>query len=136
MPESAKPRAAVPPPTAVEANVYSAVYHALVYGMWASTLLFVVGMLRALASKATVPLTTAWVREQMRGSVFWHGLLHADPTALMLLATIVLILTPVSRVVISIYAFFVDRDYRYVLVTSIVFGVIVLTVILSRFGLQ
>ncbi len=119
-----------------EDNVYSAVYHALIYGMYASSALFLAGMLLALGRHESVPLTTTWVRSQMQWHVFWPGLLHADPTALLLLATVLLILTPVSRVVISIYAFTVDRDWPYVLVTSVVLGVIVLTVILARFGLK
>lgn len=119
-----------------EDNVYSAVYHALIYGMYASSALYLAGMLLALRRHESVPLSTAWVRSQMHWHIFWPGLLHADPTALMLLATVLLILTPVSRVVISIYAFTVDRDWPYVLVTSVVFGVIVLTVVLARFGLK
>ena len=119
-----------------EANVYAVVYHALVYGMYASSALFLAGMLLALFRHESVPLTSAWVRGQMRWHVFWPGLLHADPTAIMLLATVLLILTPISRVVFSIYAFAVDRDWPYVWVTSVVLGVIALTVVLARFGLQ
>jgi uncharacterized membrane protein len=54
----------------------------------------------------------------------------------MLLATALLILTPVARVVVSIAAFLTDRDYKYVVVTSIVLLVMGVTVVLGLFGLQ
>lgn len=126
----------LPPPVPGEAaaNVYALVYDALMWGMYVSTALYIVGAFMALFSHAQVPVSEAWVRSQMQWQVFWPNLLHFQASAILLLATVVLILTPVSRVVLSIYAFWVDHDRRYVGVTSIVFGVIVLTVLLSRFA--
>jgi uncharacterized membrane protein len=126
----------LPPPQAGEAaaNVYAVVYEVLLGGMYVSTTLYIIGTLLALFQHVRVPLTVAWVKHQMEWHVFWHGLTHFHADAILLLATVVLILTPVSRVILSIYAFWVDHDRRYVGVTSIVFGVIVLTVILSRFA--
>lgn len=128
--------ARLPPAMRGEANVYAAVYHALVYGMAASSALFAAGMIVALTRRQTIPLTSAWVRGQMRWSVFWPGLWRGDPTALMLLATVILILTPVSRVVLSVVAFLVDRDYRFAVVAGIVLLVIIVTVILAQLGLR
>jgi uncharacterized membrane protein len=54
----------------------------------------------------------------------------------MLAATVVLIATPVLRVLVSIYAFHQDGDRKYVALTSVVLAVIALTVVLGRFGLQ
>ena len=54
----------------------------------------------------------------------------------MMVATALLILTPVLRVVISIWAFWVDRDYKYVVVTSTVLAVIGLPVVLAHFGVK
>jgi uncharacterized membrane protein len=54
----------------------------------------------------------------------------------MLVATVLLILTPVARVVVSIAAFAADRDYKFVVITSIVMFVMLLTVILGLLGLQ
>ncbi len=117
-------------------NVYADVYKVLLAGMVLSTALFAVGVVLALLHPAYVPLSSDWVRQQYHWKTFIHGLSTADPGAFMLLATILLILTPVSRVLVSIYVFYVDRDRRYVIVTGIVFLVMVLTVILSRFGLK
>jgi uncharacterized membrane protein len=119
-----------------EQNVYADVYRVLLAGMIASSVLFAVGLIRALLRPQYIPLTTHWVKQHYHVSTVLHGLAHADPTTLMMVATVLLILTPVVRVLVSIYAFWVDRDYKYVVVTGIVFLVMVLTVLLSHFGLQ
>jgi uncharacterized membrane protein len=117
-------------------NVYADVYRVLLAGMVVSTLLFAAGVILALLHPTYIPLSTAWVRQQYQWKTFIHGLATANPSTLMMLATILLILTPVSRVVVSIYVFYVDHDFKYVVVTSIVFLVMVLTVILGRLGLK
>lgn len=117
-------------------NVYADVYKVLLAGMVLSTTLFAIGVVLALLHPSYVPLTPEWVRQQYHWKTFIHGFAVADPGAFMLLATILLILTPVSRVLVSIYVFYVDHDRKYVVVTGIVFFVMVLAVILSRFGLK
>jgi uncharacterized membrane protein len=117
-------------------NVYADVYKVLLAGMVLSTALFAIGVILALLHPTYIPLTPAWVRQQYHWHAVVHGLATANPGTFMLLATVLLILTPVSRVLVSIYVFYVDGDHQYVVVTSIVFLVILLTVILSRFGLK
>lgn len=115
--------------------MYADVYRVLIGGMIVSTCLFVVGVIAAMIHPQYIPLSAAWIRGSYHWSVFIHGLLSFNPTSFMMLATLLLILTPVVRVLVSIYAFYVDRDYKYVAVTSLVFFIIVLTIILSRLGL-
>jgi uncharacterized membrane protein len=117
-------------------NVYADVYRVLLAGMVVSTLLFAVGVILALLHPTYVSLSPAWVRQQYHWQTFIHGLATANPGTFMMLATVLLILTPVSRVLVSIYVFYVDHDRKYVIVTSIVFLVMVLTVILSHLGLK
>lgn len=119
-----------------EVNVYAGVYHVLLAGMFISSSLFAAGVIRALLLHANFPLTPEWAREHARFMMVIHGLGKLDPTALMVMATVILILTPVVRVIVSVYAFWVDHDRRYVLVTSIVLGIMVLTFVLSRLGLR
>jgi uncharacterized membrane protein len=119
-----------------ELNVYTDVYRVLIGGMIVSTCLFILGVALALAHPQFVPLKAAWIRQHYHWSVLLHGLLSFNPTILMMLATLLLIATPVVRVVVSLYAFYVDRDYKFVVVTGLVLFVIVLTVILSRAGLR
>ena len=119
-----------------EENVYSNVYHVLVVGMGISTVLFVVGILLALLHSHYIPLTTAWIREHYAWAVVISGLKDLNPTIIMMVATVLLILTPVARVLASILAFYVDHDTKYVVVTSTVLLVIILTVVLGWLGLK
>ena len=115
-------------------NVYAGVYRVLLGGMLLSSTLFAVAMVLALLHPRSYPLSSQWVLEQYRWSTLLHGLARGEPFSLMLIASILLILTPILRVAVSIYAFAVDGDRKYVVVTSIVLAVIVLTVLLSKFA--
>ena len=127
-----------PPPQASQAEekIYHNVYGVLIAGMVASSVLYAAGMVVALMHPHTILLTRDYILRNYRLTTMLSGLVHLRPGALFFLATVLLILTPVSRVVISIYAFYSERDYKYVVVTGIVFLVIVATVILGRLGLQ
>lgn len=134
--DAEKPIARQEEQAGLEANVYSGVYHALFVGMIASTVLFVVGLVRGMMLHTYFPLTAEWIKGHYHWEPIKTGLLSLDPTTLMMLATVFLILTPVARVIVSIYAFAIDHDRKYVFVTSIVLAVMVLTFVLSHFGLQ
>jgi uncharacterized membrane protein len=97
-------------------NVYSLVYRSLMVGMSISTALFVGGVSLQLA----------------RGA----GLQVFDPIPLMKIGTVAMILTPVSRVAVSIVAFAVDRDYRFAGITSFVLVMIAISVLLGLSGLH
>jgi len=119
-----------------ESNVYSGVYYVLLGGMLVSSALFLIGIIRAMLHPQDYPLTSAWVRQQYHLHTVLHGLATFNPVTLMMVGTVLLILTPLARVVVSIHAFAVDRDHKYVIVTSIVLLVMILTVILGTFGLR
>ena len=119
-----------------EANVYSGVYRILMAGMFVSTSLFIIGVVAALLHPAVIPLNSKWIRENTNAGVVFRGLLLGNPISYMTLATLLLILTPVARVVVSIYASLADRDYKFFAMTSAVFLVMVATVVLSRLGLK
>lgn len=55
----------------------------------------------------------------------FQGLRHLDGKAIIQFGTLLLIFTPVTRVVFSIFSFLIERDYLYVLI-----GLFVLMVIL------
>ncbi|MGH9474840.1 MAG: DUF1634 domain-containing protein [Terriglobales bacterium] len=115
------------------ANVYVVVYKALLWGMVASSVLFAAGVLRALGRHESISLGAA---PAVSWAGFWRGLAHLDPTALMVAATVILILTPVSRVLAAFITFWGDGDRKFVLVCGAVLAVIILTVILGRLGLH
>ncbi|MGH9452305.1 MAG: DUF1634 domain-containing protein [Terriglobia bacterium] len=122
--------------TKAEQKIYADVYDVLTVGMVASSILYALGVILALLHPRTIPLTREFIMRNYKLGEVLHGLAHLHPGALMFVATVILILTPVSRVVISIYAFYSERDTKYVVVTGIVFLVIVLTVCLGVMGLQ
>lgn len=119
-----------------EENVYTGVYRLLIAGMIASNAFFAVALALALLHPQQVPLTSRWVRQQYSWAAIVHGLASGNPMTFSMLGTLLLILTPVARVITSIYAFFVDHDFTYVAVTSFVLLIMVITVILGLLGLQ
>jgi uncharacterized membrane protein len=67
------------------------------------------------------------------GDVF-HGLGQGDPLAILALGLIVLLLTPVARVLISIFAFARERDWLYVAITTLVLLILLVSFLLGRGG--
>ncbi len=117
-------------------NVYADVYKVLLGGMMVSTALFAAAIVRALLQPQFVPLTPEWIKQHYHWRVIAEGLLAFDPTVIMLIATVLLILTPIARVVVSAYAFAVDDDRKFLFVTLSVLAVIMLTAVLGLFGLK
>jgi uncharacterized membrane protein len=61
-----------------------------------------------------------------------QGLAHADPLAMIVLGLLVLLATPVVRVAVSIVAFLLERDWRYVVITSLVLLILLLSFVLGK----
>lgn len=55
----------------------------------------------------------------------WQGILHGDAASCVQVGVIVLILTPIARVVLSLFDFIVEQDWLYVAITAIVLTVII-----------
>lgn len=115
-------------------NVYSGVYRALVVGMAISTPLFVIGVALALLHPDGRLLTPAALKAYYHPFYFCRQLIRLDPEAFLMLATLAMILTPVSRVVISLIAFAKDGDRHFVTITGLVLLIILLTLALGIFG--
>lgn len=62
-----------------------------------------------------------------------RGLLHLDSGMLIILGLLTLILTPVSRVVVSIIAYQIQRDRAFVLITSVVLLLLITSFIMGYF---
>ena len=60
-----------------------------------------------------------------------HGALGGSARAIIQLGLLLLIATPVARVVFSAIAFAVERDYMYVVITLIVLGVLLYSLLAS-----
>ncbi len=62
-------------------------------------------------------------------SGIWMGLKALEPLAIVQTGVVVLLATPVLRVLFSIFAFLFERDYLYVVITCIVFAIILLNML-------
>ncbi len=62
----------------------------------------------------------------------WQGLISFKAYAYMMAGIYLLILTPVLRVVISIYAFYQEKDMLYVKITSLVLLILIISVIVGH----
>lgn len=62
-------------------------------------------------------------------AAIYQGLLTLKPYAVMMLGIFLLILTPVLRVVVSIYAFWKEHDQLYVYITTTVLIILVVAMV-------
>jgi len=76
-------------------------------------------------SQVTYPHTVAAV---------FAGLGHGDPLAVIALGLLVLLLTPVLRVLVSVVTFALERDWRYTGITLLVFIILIVSFLLGRGG--
>ncbi|MCD2256827.1 DUF1634 domain-containing protein [Agrilactobacillus fermenti] len=66
--------------------------------------------------------------------IIFQGILALKPFAIIMLGIFLLILTPVLRVVVSIYAFYKESDHLYVIITIIVLIILIISMIIGYFG--
>ncbi len=64
----------------------------------------------------------------------WTGLLALQPQAVIVLGLLLLIATPVLRVAVSVIAFGLEHDMRYVIITLIVLAILITSFLLGRGG--
>lgn len=62
------------------------------------------------------------------------GILALKPFAILMLGLFLLILTPVLRVVVSIYAFAKEKDQLYVWITTFVLVILIVGMVIGYFG--
>lgn len=64
----------------------------------------------------------------------WDGALHGEPLAIIALGLLVLLATPVLRVIVSIGAFLLEGDRLYAVITALVLLILVVSFFLGRGG--
>ncbi|AEY66155.1 DUF1634 domain-containing protein [Clostridium sp. BNL1100] len=62
----------------------------------------------------------------------FSGLAVLKPYAVILTGLLILIITPVFRVGISIFTFLKEKDYMYVIITTIVFVILIISFLLGK----
>ncbi|HEY4386349.1 MAG TPA: TSUP family transporter [Ktedonobacteraceae bacterium] len=100
----------------------------LLGGVLLSSVIIFVGLLLLLASPGALTSDRTDIFPHTFGEL-WTGLLGLHPQAIIVAGLLLLIATPVLRVAISILAFALERDRRYVLITSLVFAILLFSFI-------
>jgi uncharacterized membrane protein len=80
---------------------------------------------RLIGPAGAFPRTAAWIL---------GGLLRLDGRAVIVTGLLLLIATPVLRVAVSIVSFAKERDRTFVVITSAVLGLLLLSLVLGRAG--
>ena len=62
------------------------------------------------------------------------GVAKLDPVSVITLGLLLMIITPVTRVAVSIIAFAMERDWRYVAITTVVLIVLLVSFALGKAG--
>jgi Predicted membrane protein len=62
----------------------------------------------------------------------WTGLVAFDPASVIAAGLLMLIATPFARVAVSIVAFALERDWRYVAITALVLAILVTGVVIGK----
>jgi len=58
----------------------------------------------------------------------YQGVIQGRGESIIFFGVILLFLTPVFRVLLSLFSFLLEKDYLYVVITSIVIGIIILSI--------
>lgn len=101
----------------------------LAAGMYATVGFYLIGLILLFTKGDLVPEISRQYFHSF-GSLL-SGALSLNPRAFLYTGTITLILTPISRVLISVFAFWKVKDKRFVFVTMVVFVVILASVIVG-----
>ena len=80
---------------------------------------------RLITEGATFPRTLSWLG---------HGLLHLQGQAIIVAGLLLLIATPVIRVLVSIIAFALEKDRAFVVITTVVFLLLMISFALGKAG--
>jgi len=110
-------------------DLNKSMYSVLVVGMIASSILFASGLILFFVQNPNPMQAEMTHYSSFREFVQQLMLLRAS--AILVLATIILIATPITRVLISVVVFAVNRDLKFVLVTGIVVLILLVSMVLG-----
>lgn len=97
-------------------------------GVIASATVIICGLLLSLVT-GTQTYTMPTSIEQFGSSLFTF-----QPQAIIILGILLLIATPVLRVAISIFAFWLERDLKFVVITTLVLLILITSFLLGKGG--
>jgi len=102
------------------------VHRVLIVGLAISTVLILIGLGLDLVRHRQVPTAAPTFREVFRRTA------ELRPSGFLTLGLLVLVATPILRVIGSTIAFLYERDWRYALITFVVLVVVTLSLLLGR----
>lgn len=79
-------------------------------------------------------LDSGWLASSRGMSGIWLGIRTGDPVMLSAAGAFILILTPISRIFVSLAAFTISRDFKFVALTAFVAITVTLSIYLGVTG--
>jgi len=102
------------------------------YGVLISLSVVLIGLFLFVFQQGGKPVNYGtFIQESFDFSTLFSGLLHGNSLSIMALGVLLLILTPVMRVITAIIGFFWEKDKLYTLISFIVLLIIILSAILG-----
>lgn len=102
------------------------VHRVLIVGLAISTILILIGLGLDLVGHRQVPTVAPSFQEVFRRTA------ELRPSGFLTLGLLVLVATPIMRVIGSTFAFLYERDWRYALITFVVLVVVTLSLLLGQ----
>ncbi len=99
----------------------------LLIGVISSAVVIVFGLALLVFHPGEISLRNSQNFPQTLGAV-WSGLLALQPQAVIVLGLLLLIATPVMRVAVSVIAFAIERDRRFVIITLVVLVILLFSI--------
>jgi uncharacterized membrane protein len=107
-------------------NLNEVVHHVLIFGLALSTVLILIGLGLDLVDHRQVPTNVPGFLEALRRTAALR------PSGFLTLGLLVLVATPILRVIGSTLAFLYERDWRYAAITVFVLVVVSLSLLLGQ----
>lgn len=107
-------------------NLNEVVHHVLIFGLTLSTVLILIGLGLDFVDHRQVPTSVPGFLETLRRTAALR------PSGFLTLGLLVLVATPILRVIGSTLAFLYERDWRYAAITFFVLVVVSLSLLLGQ----
>ena len=102
-------------------------------GVIASVLTSLFGFVKLFTEGFTMPkdYTSLEVTEEHIWKNFWNSLLNFEGMAIIQLGILLLIFTPLVRIIFAMMGYLKEKDYTYVLISLIVLGIMLVSFLLG-----
>lgn len=100
----------------------------LSYGSLISTLVMTLG-LAVMVARGSAPRLT--IATRIRPATILEGLVRFDAVALMEFGILLLLLTPIFRILVAVISFALERDYKFVLISLGVLAIVFFSISLA-----